>query len=151
MAKAKKRPAEAWTYVLKADRELPRDEQSMFALAPMTYAQRAAVRDDMLRGERVFRSAGEIALRHIVSTENFPADNPAPWPTEHEKRLRYLEQLDDDDILEIGNEVWIRSTLGLDEETVKNSSPPGPTSSSGGTSTAAPTSTPVPAATETRT
>jgi hypothetical protein len=147
MAKAKKRPAEAWTYVLEADRTLDPSEQSRFTLSPMTYAQRAAVRDAMTLGGRVYESAGEIAVKHIVSIENFPAGNSQPWPSDREERRRYLELLDDDAVLELGNEVWRRSTLGVDEEAVKNSSTPERTSSSGDTSAKTSSSTPVGVAT----
>jgi hypothetical protein len=34
-------------------------------------------------------------------------------------------------VLEVGNEVWLRSTLGADEDALKNSSPPERTSASG--------------------
>lgn len=158
MAKAKKRPTEAWTYVLEADRSLDPSEQSRFVLAPMTYAQRAAVRDGMTQGDRVYRSAGEIALDHILSIENFPSDDPRPWPAEREERRKYLELLDDDDVLEIGNEVWARSTLTYraqpsdaprDGDTVKNSSRPELTSNSGATSEKTQSSTPVDSATRT--
>lgn len=109
----------------------------------MTYAQRAAIRDGMLGGDRVFRNAGEIVVTHVVSIENFPARSPQPWPKDREDRERYLEQLDDDDVLELGNEVWVRSTLGVDGGAIKNFSPPELTSNSGGTSTNPQTSTPA--------
>lgn len=160
MAKAKKRPAESWTYVLEADRALDAAQQSRFVLSPMTYAERAAIRDDLLRGEgnvsKVFRNAGTIAIEHLVSIENFPAGEPQPWPADRAARERYLELLDDDDVLEIGNEIWTRSALGYrdkdteplrDGDVAKNSSTPEPTSSSGGSSTTTPISIPAPPAT----
>lgn len=145
MAKAKKRPAEAWTYVLKADRTLPLDQQSRFTLRPMVYAERAMVQDDFLRSEtrpdgtrvdisRVYRNAGEIALEYIVSIENFPAGAAQAWPATRAERERYLEMLDDEQVLELGNETWIRSSMGIDGDAIKNVSTPEPTLRSGDTS-----------------
>lgn len=145
MAKAKKRPAEAWVYVLRTDRALPLEQQSRFTLRPMTYAERAGVLDDFLRTEtaadgakietsRVYRNAWELALEHIVSVENFPVGAADPWPQGREARVQYLDLLDNDDLLEIGNEVWTRSGLGIDGDAIKNSSAPELTSRSGDTS-----------------
>lgn len=140
MAKAAKRPAEAWTYVLKADRALEPSQRSVFTLAPMTYAQRAVINDSMvlsaLDDSRVYRTAGEMVLSHIASIENFPAGEPQPWPADRASRERYLEMLEDGAVLELGNEIWSRSALGKDEEPLKNSSAPEPMSSSGDISTA---------------
>jgi hypothetical protein len=160
MAKSRKRPAEAWVFVLEADTQLPLDQQTRFTLRPMTHAERAAVRDDLAREERqrdgttatvarTRQQAYAIALAHIVSVENFPVGAPQAWPNDRAAQERYLEQLEDDDVLEIGNEVWARSTLGPpDEGVVKNFSPPELTSISGG-SAAIETSTTVGRARET--
>lgn len=145
MAKAVKRPAESWIYVLKADRGLEERERSVFTLAPLTYAQRAGVRDDMQRAaaassDRVHRAAAEIAVTHIVLIENFPAGEPQPWPKSRGDRERYIEMLDDDHVLEIGDEIWGRSSLGFrsdpdqdpkDGDLLKNSPTPEDTSVSG--------------------
>lgn len=153
MAKAIKRPAESWSYVLRADRELEESERSIFVLAPLTYAERAAMRDDVLRGktDRVYREAGDVFLSHVVSIENFPGGNPVPWPSDRDARVRYLELLDDLHVLEVGNEIWARSSIGEDEDTLKNFSPLELTSSSGESSTATPASIPAPPATSTLT
>jgi hypothetical protein len=154
MAKAVKRPAESWVYVLKADRDLPMEEQSRFTLRPMTHNERAAAHDDLVRTRvspdgdktvqaRTRQQALVIALRHIVSIENFPSENPQPWPATTEARAAYVEQLDDEYVLELGNEVFARrGLLGDEGAAIKNSSPPGRTSRSGG-SEAAETSTPA--------
>lgn len=145
MAKAKKRPAEAWTYILKSDRALPQEEQSRFTLRPMTYVERAALLDDLQRTDierdgrvietmRVHRNAWALALAHIVAVENFPAGEPQPWPEDRAAREHYMDQIDNDDVLEIGNEIWTRSGLGIEAPEIKNSSPPGLTSISGGIS-----------------
>lgn len=155
MAKAVKRPAESWVYVLKGDRALPEEEQSRFTLRPMTYFERAAVLDDFLRSDtstggqdagasRVYRNAWAIALNHIASVENFPVGTPAPWPESRAEKVSYLGMLENDDVLEIGNEVWSRSGMGIDGETIKNSLPPEPISRSGGDSAAAISTTAMP-------
>lgn len=143
MAKAVKRPPESWIYVLKADRALPERERSVFTLSPMTYAERAAVRDDMARSSStVNRTAGELALAHIVSIMNFPAGETKAWPADHDARVAYLELLDDDAVVELGDEIWARSALGYrdpakpeqaerDGDQIKNSSTPAGTSPSG--------------------
>lgn len=159
MAKATKRPAEAWVYLLKDDLTLPPEQQSRFTLRPMTYVERAAVHDDFLRVEtlpdgtrvdvsRVYRNAWEVLIEHLVSIENFPAGEPQPWPTDRAARERYLEMLDDEMVLELGNEIWAKSTIGLDGGVIKNSLPPEPTSRSGGTSEAAISMTAPPAASD---
>lgn len=129
MAKKAPRPAESWTYVLVADRELATEEQSIFTLSPLSQAERATVRDELARIQtqqdgtksiisRSHRQGWEIALRHIVSIENFPAGSPEPWPKGDVERRKYLEALDDGFVQELGNEVWARSELGDD---LKNS------------------------------
>jgi hypothetical protein len=154
MAKALKRPAESWIYILTSDRALEEREQSRFLLSPMTFAERAAIKDDMIRSsvERVYRSAGDIVLAHIVSIDNFPAGEPQPWPKKHEDRERYRELLDDDQVLELGNEIFIRSSLGYrveetdapkDGDILKNSPTPEATSTSGASPTTTPSSTPA--------
>jgi hypothetical protein len=155
MAKTVKRSAESWIYVLKADRTLDPSEQTRFTLRPMTHAERAATMDDAARTlttsegvvsvGRFHQNAYEIALRHIVSIENFPIGAPQPWPKDADERARYLDQLDDDDIVEVGDEVWRRSRLGADTAAVKNSLPPELTSNSGGSSATATSTTAPPA------
>lgn len=143
--KTSRAAAESWSYVLKDDRVLPLEQQSRFILRPLSQAERATVRDAMNRvvststGEltenRTWQVTHGLALSHIVSIENFPAGAPAPWPNRMSERERYLEQLDDDYVLEIGNEIWVKSTLTPEEgEAAKNSSAPEPTSTSGASS-----------------
>lgn len=129
MATAQKRAAESWRYVLKVDRELPEEQRSAFILTPLNPIERAEARDGMVRrvvgvtgettvSQRDKRLSVEFCLRHIREIENFPAGAPKPWPDDADDRLRYLDQIDDAWVQEIGNEIWLRSELG---ETEKNS------------------------------
>jgi hypothetical protein len=149
MAKSIKRQAETWIYVIEKDRALPPEQQSRFTFRPLTFSERALVRDTMAvdGASRVYRTAGELLLDHLLSVDNFPVEHPKPWPSDRDARMQYLELLDDADVLELGNEIWLRSSLGRDETIVKNSSPPERTSSSGGISPETTPSTPVEGAT----
>lgn len=129
MAKRVTRPAESWSYVLQSDRGLPLEEQSRFVLSPLSQIERAAIRDEIARVStasdgrkdiisRERRQGVEIVLDHLVSVENFPAGAPQKWPDKREERSAYLEQLDDDFVQELANEIWEKSTIGLE---VKNS------------------------------
>lgn len=148
MAKAVKRPAESWFYVLRRDRELDEREQSKFLLAPMTFAQRAAFQDDAIRRpDRIYQSAGDLVLSHVVSIDNFPAGEPQPWPKKPEERQRYIELFDDDLVLELGNEIFAQSSPRFSGAVIKNSFTPEDTLTSGepsmttlGSTTAAPAS-----------
>jgi hypothetical protein len=138
MAKAKKRSAESFAYVLEKDRELPPDQQTRFMLRPLTTGERhslferATERIEVPGGVRVISHtlsiAREVCRDHIESIDRFPSDKPVPWPQKTKERDEYLDQFDDLDLVEIYNELFRRSWVG-DEE--KNSSTPGPTSSSG--------------------
>lgn len=134
MAQRASRPAESFTYIPIADRALPVEQQSRFTLRPMTLTERAAARDNMSRtqvrdGERTIASrsrqlAVELTLNHLLAAENFPAGEPKPWPADAPlaDRQAYLELLGDDLVNEIGNEVYIRSTLaGAGGAEIKNS------------------------------
>lgn len=131
MAKKNRCVAESWTYITQADRALPKEEQTRFVLSPMPWDERDRARDALSSDVVVHRQARQMALEHIVAVENFPVGAPAPWPTGRAARETYLNTLDDGDVLEIGNEVWARSTLGADEESLKNSFTPERTSASG--------------------
>jgi hypothetical protein len=150
MAKSVKRPAESWTYMLASDRALPLEQQTRFTLRPMTIGERAAAWDDLVRelrnddGTRTLlrrtRQQGvELAIRHIVSIENFPVGAAQPWPADAEQRARYLELLEDRDVSELADEIWKRSN-GVDDS-AKNFLPPERTSDSGGASPAIQSST----------
>lgn len=135
MAKKKTRPVGAWPYVLLADRALPEQERTTFTLRPLTAGERESVRDRLSRAGTngveggMYTEARRLCLTHIESIENFPAGAPSPWPKEPEKRAAYLEDLDDDDVFEVGNEIWIRSSLGPEEvKVVGEDSPLAPTS-----------------------
>lgn len=130
MAKKANRPAESWIYVLVGDRTLPEAEQTRFTLSPLTISERAIVRDEIARVQTLQdgtktvisqhrRQGLDIALRHIVSIDNFPVgESSQPWPKETDRRLAYLEMLGDDNVQEIGNEIFSKSELGDD---LKNS------------------------------
>jgi hypothetical protein len=125
MAKKRKRTVESWSYVLLRDRELKPEEQTTFILRPLTQLERAEVRDNMARIQvvpgggtatitRTHRSSLDLALSHIDAIRNFPAGSPQDWPTDREARLAYLDQLEDEDVKEIGNEIWVHSNIGDD-------------------------------------
>lgn len=122
MAKKFKRPTQSWEYVLDRDRELAPEEQSRFLLRPLTVSERAAVHSGLVTlmegpdGTRQTQSrlnivGVNIAVQNIVSVENFPSDEPKAWPDSREERLKYLEQLSDDDVQELANEVFAKSTI----------------------------------------
>ena len=125
MPKKQQRSAESWRYVLTADRELPPEEQSVFVLRPLTQLERADVQDNMVRiqsrpdggrtvVQRDHRLSVELCLTNITSIENFPAGAPEKWPADHASRVTYLEMLDDDHVQQIGNEIWVHSTITSD-------------------------------------
>lgn len=121
--KASTRPPMSWRFIPLRDRRLPSEEQSVFTLRPMSLGERASTRDELARvqvtpdGTRTVQSrtsqvSARIARDHIVSIENFPAGAPQEWPSTVEAREKFLDQLDDDVVLEIGNEVYERSRFG---------------------------------------
>jgi hypothetical protein len=126
MAKATKRVTESWWYILPSDRELPESEQSRFQLSPLTYAERARMYDqrEVIRQSnggdertiesRMFSVLAELALTHLEDVENFPASEPLPWPKNgnRDAKQRYLDMLADADVLSIGTEIMVKSTLG---------------------------------------
>lgn len=129
MATAQKRAAERWRYVLDVDKALPEEQQSGFILTPLSQLERAEARDNFARrvvarsgettvSKRDSRMCVEFCATHIAEVENFPVGAPKPWPAMPEERYRYLEQLDDAWVQELGNEIWVRSELGDD---IKNS------------------------------
>lgn len=122
MPKKFKRSTESWEYVLERDREAPPEEQSRFMLRPLTVSERAAVHSNLVMlaeatdGTRQTQTRSHIvgvsiAVQNIVGVENFPSDQPTPWPATRDERLKYLEQLHDDDVQEIANEVFAKSTI----------------------------------------
>lgn len=135
MANRIRRLAESWLYVPVQDQALPPEQQSTFRLRPMAQAERVAARDDVARTliqedgtqlvvGRERQVALSICLHHIVGATNYPADAPEPWPEDRSAQRRYLEEMDDELVRELGNEVFTRSTIGEPE---KNFSPPEPT------------------------
>jgi hypothetical protein len=120
MAKARKRAAESWQYVLKSDEGLPTEEQSRFTLRPLTLNEHAAYFDAIAGDDgsaKVWNSTVALCLTHITAIENFPAGEPREWPSDRKARLDYLEDLGLDACFEIGNEVYRRSKV---EQAAKN-------------------------------
>lgn len=128
MAKAIRRSTEPFVYVLERDRNLPPNEQSRFTLKPLTTAERFELLDTVVTtiihpdGRReivdhTWRRAREQLKSHLVSVENFPAEDPRSWPSDgtDTDRERYLDRLEDSDILEIYNEIFRRSFKGEDD------------------------------------
>lgn len=126
MAKAKKRVAGSWSYVLEEDQKLPLEQQSVFVLQPLTGAERERVADEVT--QRIFEKDGsirtisrmrsvarELCLTKIESIQRFPSDAPREWPEKPEERAKYLELLSDDQVFEIGNQIYERSALGPEE------------------------------------
>jgi hypothetical protein len=121
MARQVKRQTENWTYVLEADRALPEDQQTRFTLKPLGPQARAQVLDALstrtifadgtneVRSHR-HRQSLNIVVNGIVSVENFPVGAPHAWPDELDARVRYVDQLDDNQIAEIADEIWRVST-----------------------------------------
>jgi hypothetical protein len=125
---ARRRQVELWWYVPIADRALPPEQQSRFRLSPLSQAERLRMLDDMswLRrsdGEVIIQSrANTVALElvrdHLEETGNFPATAPAPWPASGTaaERVAYLEQFDDEVLIELAMEIRRRSVLEPDEK-----------------------------------
>lgn len=130
-----------WEYVPKADRNLPTEEQTTFVLKPLTQLERMEMWDSSSWIEhdeagrsvirrRSFELAREVCLSHISEVKNFPAreplhdpgdastvigygaaDHSEEWPKDEAQRIKYLEQMDDFVILELGNEIRDHSSL----------------------------------------
>lgn len=140
MSEAKKRVAGSWTYVPLADRALPPEKQTVFTLSPLDGAERERAADESIQRvldrdgnirvvSRMRSVAREIVLTHVTSIERFPASAPKAWPADMEARKKYLEDMDDDLVFEVGNHIWERSALGPEEaKQVGESSTPAPTS-----------------------
>ncbi len=136
MPKRVHRSAESFSYVLLSDRGKPEAEQSRFRFRPLTQAENLEVLDRMNNWvtvkngtqelmPRSFQQARELVLEHLEAAENFPTDGPQPWPARAslEEKSRYLEMLDEMDLLELGNELrhHAEPTAPSDEVTVPNS------------------------------
>jgi hypothetical protein len=127
MATQRKRSAETWRHVLTRDLGLPPEEQTTFVLRPLTQVERAEARDNLARIHalpdgatatvtRTHRLSLDLVLSNTVAVENFRNDKGVvlPWPEERDARLVYLDGLEDEDVKEVGNEIWVHSTLGGD-------------------------------------
>jgi hypothetical protein len=126
MPNATKRQVEAWWYVLRSERDKPKDEQSRFRCNPLTQAERMRVWDDHnwvtvngQTGDRSITSRGlqqahALCVTQIIEVENFPLEGPKPWPGSKAARETYLEMLDDMDVFEIGNAIREKATLEVE-------------------------------------
>jgi hypothetical protein len=134
------RPVESFTYIPRADRDLPPDEQMVLTLRPMTLFERLSKMEGQdayhtdpvtmmqVQRPREYTSSLETCLVHIVKVEHFPPEEPKPWPgpdAPYRERLEYLAMFSEPLIYEIGQEVFKRSTAPV---TAGNSSSPTPTS-----------------------
>src|SRR4051812_17488062 len=117
MAKKNRCVAESWTYVLVGDRALDPDQQTRFTLRPVAAGDRDRIRDNLswtqihsdggqTRVNRTRQTARTLVLDHLASVDNFPVGAPQPWPKDRADRDQYLAMLDDDDIEELGDEIW---------------------------------------------
>lgn len=138
--KRTRRSPESFRYVLPSDRDLPRDQQSVFICKPLTLAERIRALDELtvvqimpdgsrFEMSRDYQQCFEFALSHLEAVENFPSDDPQEWPVKASRveRERFLDQLDETSIYLIGNEIRVHAVLGEPE---KNSSTPTRTRSS---------------------
>jgi hypothetical protein len=121
--KAVKRTLGSWKFVPPSDINLPTSEQSVFVLKPLTQLQRMEVWDNLkwvnqdgTMQPRGFQQARELCLKNIESIVNFPVGDPQPWPESIADRATYLEQVDDMDVMIIGNEIRDHSGLGEEEK-----------------------------------
>lgn len=135
MARKATRSTELFTYILPRDQKLPVAEQTVFTCRPLTQRERMramdnveAVQIDGGTGEkqlrfRGFQQAYDIVLLCLLEVENFPAENPVPYPAkgDREEKEKYLEMLDDFDVHALGDHIFDHSTIGSAE---KNSSTP---------------------------
>jgi len=134
MARASKRTAEPFKYILPADRQLPAEEQTVFTFRPLSQQERMRAMDDVEAiqingtGEqqlrfRSFQRAYEIVIACLMDVSNFPVGAAKPYPAagSREDKAKYLEMLDDFDVHALGDYVFDHSTLGSAE---KNSSTP---------------------------
>lgn len=129
MAKKSERPVEPFWFVLPADQKLPAGEQSRWRFRPLTQAERMDLLDNTevitLDGTgtrqlrlRNFSQAREIVLLTLVETENFPAGASEKYQRDgsREDKSRYVEMLEDSDVLILGTHVFEHSSLGVDSK-----------------------------------
>lgn len=129
MAGRANRVTDEFRYVLKDDRERDPGEQSAFYLRPLTGPERARVWDEMQwtveepdgtrrLTSRAFQQSRRLVLDCLTRVENFPAGEPQPYPADQPMPVRekWLDQLDDMSVLELGNEIVARCVLGVAEK-----------------------------------
>jgi hypothetical protein len=113
------------------DRDRPAAEQTIFVLSPLSQAERMAVWDDgswirvesdgsKVIAQRGYQQALEMVRTHVVDVQNLQdADgNVLPFPKDGTpaERAKFLECLDDVDVLIIGQYIRDRSSIGEPEK-----------------------------------
>lgn len=135
MAQKASRDVENFTYVLQSDQQLPIAEQSTFRFRPLIQGERVRLIDGMevvlidpSTKARAIKPCGiqqayEVVLLSLVAVDNFPGGAAEAYPVDRgrEACVRYLEAIDDYQIIELGQYAINRATLGPPE---KNSSTP---------------------------
>lgn len=127
MAIEVERSRQDFWYVLRADRDLPAEQQTRFRCNHLTALERMRVYDraswittDKDGGQtlnsRSFEQAMDLVISHVQAIENFPVGAPAEWPEGRAERLRYLERMADLDVFEVGNAIRDQSSLGATEK-----------------------------------
>lgn len=142
--KAARRPTGPFEIVPRGDRELPVTEQSRFLVRPLSLEERMATYDMLsvsgkvpdgteIEMRRHWRVYCDLVRTHLVSTTNFPAGEPKPWPKDGtaDEREAYLQLLPDLELYLLGLDLFNASIL---EDHAGNSSRPGPMSTSAGPS-----------------
>lgn len=144
--KAPIRPKGSWTFICPRDRGLPPEEQTVFTLTPLNVAQRMRawdsvnwVHDDGRIEPHKFRQALSLCLTNVADVTNFKvprADTvdsekieydvlPFPKKGSDDEKLTFFEWMHDLDVMQVGDEIRERSSIGDAE---KNFSSPEHTS-----------------------
>lgn len=127
MAIEVERSRQDFWYVLRADRDLPAEQQTRFRCSHLTAAERMRVYDRaswittdkdgaQALNSRSFEQALELVVTHVQKIENFPVGAPVEWPEGRAERLQYLERFADLDIFEVGNAIREQGSLGAAEK-----------------------------------
>jgi hypothetical protein len=129
MAKRATRVVEPFWYVLLEDKTLPAGQQTRWRFRPLSQAERMDFLDQteivtedgtgtrQLRF-RNFAQSREIVLLTLIEVENFPAGDPVKYPDvgSREQKSKWLEDVADSQIYELGQHVFNHSTLGTPEK-----------------------------------
>jgi hypothetical protein len=129
MAKRATRVVEPFWYVLFEDKTLPAGQQTRWRFRPLSQAERMDFLDQteivtedgtgtrQLRF-RNFAQSREIVLLTLIEVENFPAGDPVKYPDagSRDQKSKWLEDVADTQIYELGQHVFNHSTLGIPEK-----------------------------------